>query len=140
MKLFSEYLSEAPDKISKSISKGITDFVINHQCSLGDGVQCHQGLQDAEREFGDMWWWKDIEFVEWKDSRWSDLSKKLQKTTFKTSNKAINELLEDIADGTTNGHSLMKYKGYYIDPYLKSLKVSDNVIQKFGSWWERFIK
>jgi hypothetical protein len=46
-------------------------------------------------------------------------------------------LIEDIGDGTVNGHSFIKYNKWYIDPYLLSANISFNDIQKIDKWFEK---
>ena len=71
--------------------------------------------------------------------KWKEISAIILKNKKRFNNKHINNLLEDISDFSVNGHSLLRYKNYYIDPYLKSLKVNEKSIQEFGNYWENTI-
>jgi hypothetical protein len=140
MKPFHQILIE--NKIQKSIAAGIYKAVFDqaHLCKDPDkSFQCHCSVLWVENHLIDMWWHKDLKFITWDERRWPEIAEKLSDPP-KFRSKAINELTEDIADFSVNGHSTIKFQGYYIDPYLKSKRVPEKEIQKFGKFWEKIIK
>ena len=49
-------------------------------------------------------------------------------------------MTEDISDGSMNGHSFIKYKEHYIDPYLWSMGVNQQNIDEVDSYLENIYK
>ena len=141
MKKFPQILRESGG-FGKEIAKSVYDSIFSYAigCKDPDGsFQCHMSVQWAKQNLtGEFWWHKDLEFIEWKERKWKKIAEKLitSKAIKKFSQKPIKNLIEDISDFSVNGHSLMKFQGYYIDPYLKSLRVTESAIQKFGKFWE----
>jgi hypothetical protein len=76
-----------------------------------------------------------MKFHEWNETKWEKVATKLRKDNKKFSSKHINNLIEDVGDGTMNGHSFMSFQGYFIDPYLKSFNVNETEIQKFDKYF-----
>lgn len=140
MKTFKNILDESKEAISKSIAAGVYErvFVNSMLCDPDGSFQCHMSVQYAKGSLKDFWWYKELKFLEWNENAWKKTSERLIKdgAIKKFSPKPIKELIEDISDFTVNGHSVMKFRGYYIDPFLKSKKVSEKMIQKFGKYWE----
>ena len=102
-----------------------------------DTVQCHSAVQFVKNDtkLKSFWWYKKIKFHQWNESKWKKISDVLTKDKKKFSNEHINNLIEDIADGSVNGHSFMSYNGYFIDPHLHFLGVRHAEIQKFCSYF-----
>jgi hypothetical protein len=139
MKGFAHILHEGFGKdIAKSVYDSIFSYAIG--CKDPDGsFQCHMSVRWAKQNLtGELWWHKDLVFIEWDERKWKKISEKLiaAGAIKNFSQKPIKNLIEDISDMSVNGHSLLKFQGYYIDPYLKSLRVSESAIQKFGKFWE----
>ena len=65
-------------------------------------------------------------YTECNEARWDRVSEILSRrqSPYLESEEARN-LIEDIADGTTNGHSFLRVDGRFVDPYLKALGVGD---------------
>jgi hypothetical protein len=133
------------EKLNSKMIKGMvptiyTDIFNNAKSAKDpDGsYQCHQSIKWAKEKFKTDWWYKELKFIEWNESKWKEISKKLisDNAIKKFSQKPIKYLIEDISDFSVNGHSLMKLGDIYIDPYLKTMKVSNAAIQKFGRYWE----
>jgi hypothetical protein len=144
MKTFMEIIlcNESADKIVKSISSGIYKrvFADARTCRDIDSFQCHCSVEWVKENLGEFWWHKEIEYILWDERKWKEVSEKLLSDRRKFKNRRISELVEDIADFSVNGHSTMKFRGYYVDPYLKSLKVPEKSIQQFGKYWESIVK
>lgn len=144
MKNFTQILNEISgnEKIAKSIATAIYNEIFSNaiQCKDIDSFQCHCSVNQAKNNLKNNWWYKDLIFIVWNEKNWNKISDKIKNNKFKTNNKQINELLIDIADFSVNGHSIIRFKNYYIDPYLKSLKINDKLIQEFGKYWENLIK
>lgn len=144
MKNFTQILNEISgnEKIAKSIATAIYNEIFSNaiQCKDIDSFQCHCSVNWAKNNLKNNWWYKDLIFIIWNEKNWNKISDKIKNNKFKTNNKPINELLIDIADFSVNGHSIIRFKNYYIDPYLKSLKINDKLIQEFGKYWENLIK
>lgn len=126
----------------KNIAKRIYDYVFKHgkeKClNIGYGhFDCHPSVEfvKTDKELKSFWWHKYIKYHEWDEYKWKKVSLKLKKDNKKFSDKNINNLIEDIIGGTVNGHSFLSFEGYFIDPYLKSLKVKENEIQKFDKYF-----
>lgn len=138
---FSNFINESSEKINKSIAKGIYDEVFTKaiECRDPDSFQCHCSVMWVKNNLKDNWWYKELEFILWDERKWDKISQRLLKDNAvkKFKSKPIKELIEDISDFTVNGHSLIKFRNYYIDPYMKSKKVSEKIIQKFGQYWEK---
>ena len=129
-------------KINKSVSDSIYDDVFSKALSCKDpdgSYQCHCSVYWVKSNLKDNWWYKDLKFITWNETKWKKTADKLikDKAISKFTVKTIKELIIDISDLSVNGHSLIKFKDYYIDPYLKSRKVSDKAIQAFGKYWEK---
>lgn len=138
---FEDYINESADKINKSIANGIYKEVFKNaqQCKDPDSFQCHCSVNWVKNNLQDNWWYKELEFILWDENKWDKISKRLIKDNAikKYSAKPIKELIEDISNFTVNGHSLIKFRNYYIDLYMKSKKVPEKQIQKFGQYWEK---
>jgi len=134
-------IDEELDKKGKlSIVKAIYEQIFNNckHCKDPDGsYQCHSSVEfvKSDKSLKSYWWYKDIKFYEWNELKWKKIGDKLKQDSKKFSNKHIDNLIEDIADGSVNGHSFISFQGYFIDPYLKSLKVNENEIQKFDKYF-----
>ena len=136
-------LEDLDIKGKKSIAKAIYERVFTapeaRYCynDVDRHFDCHPSVHFIKNDSHtkSFWWYKDIKFHLWNESRWDKVSKKLQKDNKRFSSKVINELITDIADGSVNGHSFMSFQGYFIDPYLKSKNVRDNEIQKFDKYF-----
>ncbi len=144
MKSFHQILNESADAIKKSITSAIYGDVFNiSMLNDPDGsFQCHQSCEWIKTNMKDQWWYKELKFLSWDENKWEKVSDRLLKDNAikKFNQTPIKELIEDISDFSVNGHSMIKFRGYYIDPYLKSKKVSEKAIQKFGKYWERVYK
>lgn len=126
------------DKGKKAISDAIYNYILDNMNREPDGsIQCHESVQFVKnsKALKDKWWYDDIKFYEWNERNWKKVGRKLKKDNKKFSSKHINNLIEDISDGTVNGHSFMSFQGYFIDPCLKSLRVSEKEIQKFDKYF-----
>ena len=128
-------------KGKRAIVKGIYEYISKNAppyCTADGGVkECHTSVLFVKNddEIKRNWWYKDIKFHVWNESRWDAVSKKLVHDNKRFSSKHVNNMIVDIGDGTMNGHSFMSFQGYFIDPYLKSLNVRENEIQKFGRYF-----
>ncbi len=127
------------NRIAKSISDAIYKTVFKKAKFAKDpdgAYQCHMSVNWIKQNLKDNWWYKEIIFIEWNELDWKKIAKKLSKAP-KFKSKAIKELIVDISDFSINGHSLIKFRDYYTDPFLKSKRVSEKEIQKFGRYWEK---
>ena len=127
-------------EINKSIANAIYEYVFNTAriCRDIDGsFQCHCSVEWVKKYMRDNWWYKSLKFLIWNESNWNKISEKLINDNKKFSSNVIKDLITDISDFSVNGHSIKKFKDYYIDPYLKSRKVSEKAIQQFGLYWEK---
>jgi len=108
------------------------------------GIQCHEGIQTIKNklsEYGDKENWKrHLKFIEWDELKWKDIGELLLKDNKKFNNEVIDNMIEDISDGSMNGHSFIKYKNYYIDPYLWSMGVELEEINVVDSYLESIYK
>lgn len=82
---------------------------------------------------------KELLFIHWDESKWDAIGRTLTKDQAwkKFGSKKIKEMLIDIADGSTNGHSFIKFKGGYIDPFLISIGVGQAAIDKVDAYLEK---
>jgi len=136
-KLFEELDGKGKISMATAIYKQI--FSNCKRCKDPDGsYQCHDSVLFVknDNELKLNWWYKDIKFHEWNELKWKKVGDKLKKDNKKFASKHINNLIEDIGDGTVNGHSFMSFQGYYVDPYLKSFKVNEKEIQKFDAYFK----
>lgn len=138
--------SVSADTLQKSISKAVYKFIFTKgtSCRYNDGTNayaCHASVYFVKnsKELKQTWWYKSLKFHLWNESKWGSVSKRLIKDNKRFSNKHINNLIEDIADGTVNGHSFISFNGYFIDPYLKSLRVPEKAIQQFCSYFVKIM-
>ena len=138
---FGYYIINEDEKITKAIKDGIYKqlFQSANYCNEQGVFQCHCSVKWIETELKDGWYYKFLKFIHWDELKWKEVAETILENPKRFRNKHINNLLEDISDLTVNGHSLLKYKNYYIDPYLKSLKVNEKDIQEFGNYWENTI-
>jgi len=99
-----------------------------------NSIQCHQGTAELAEKFGD----KGFRPVYWPEEKWTEIAAALDpKAAAKSfAEPRIIELIEDIKDGSVNGHSFGKIGDTYIDPYLWSVGVSNEAIQRFGAYLE----
>lgn len=139
MKTFKQIIESAA-ALNKSIADGVYEdvFANGMLCDPDGSFQCHMSTAFIKSNFKNQWWHKEIKYIEWNELKWPKVAARLtkDKAVKKFSSKAIKNLIIDISDFSVNGHSLMKFRGYYIDPFLKSKKVSNGMIQKFGKYWE----
>ena len=136
---YSKYLNES-NVIKKSISSAVYSAIFQNakSCKDQDGsFQCHCSVEWVKANMKDNWWYKDLTFIIWKEQHWKKISERLIKDNPKFSPKPIKELIEDISDFTTNGHSILRFQDYYIDPFLRSKNVSEKMIQSFDKYWEK---
>ncbi len=115
-----------------NVENEIIDFVLKSEdCSYGE--ECHDSVYNIEEKFKNKPYYKDLEFIFWDEDKidnFIDYMRKnvdIKRIDFK--NKIVNNLIEDMISGYVNGHSFIKYKDYFIDPYLSFNKVPKNIIQ-----------
>ena len=109
-----------------------------------DGYKiCHESVyyvkqQGKELMLGRYMFYKELQFFLWDERKWGAMIDyiKQDKTHKRIKIQPFQFLVEDIGDGTVNGHSFIKYKKFYIDPYFDSARLSFNDIQKTGKWFE----
>jgi len=97
--------------------------------------QCHSAVSDIEESVDVLPHLKSrLEFVYWPEDRWSELAKKIEPSRFR--NQIIREMLEDIVDGSVNGHSFVldKGSGHYVDPFLHYQGVGQEDIDDVDSY------
>lgn len=138
--------ADAEKKLVSGIEQAVYDAVLSKAgkyCAVDpDGsVQCHMSLNVAKKELSDYWWFKQVKFHVWNEARWKKVAERLKKDDAieKFGHRAIRELIEDISDGTVNGHSFMEFRGRFIDPHLKSKGVPDGQIQKFAKYFKEIM-
>jgi hypothetical protein len=139
---FKQFLTENTN-IAKLIAKQIDHETRNVSCSIYK--ECHEAvtLISRKRDISvklssgvDFKFYNELKFVMWRESKWDQFSKTVDNSYKRVGVKHFTELVEDIRDGTINGHSYIKWKGYYIDPHLSSAGVSFENIQKCGRWFD----
>ena len=140
MKLINLIYEELDPKGKLGTVKYIYNYIFKNAlnyCKDIDSFQCHTTVNFIKnnKDLKKNWWYKDIKYHIWNESHWNKVGSKLKKDNKNFSNKHINNLIEDISDGSVNGHSFMSFQGYFIDPYLKYLNVRDNDIQKFDKYF-----
>lgn len=138
--------ADAEQKLVRGIEQAVYDSVFSKAgkyCAIDpDGsVQCHMSLDVARKELSDHWWFKQVKFHSWNEGRWKKVSERLERDNARSMfrHRAIRELVEDIEDGTVNGHSFMEFRGRFIDPHLKSKGVPDGQIQKFDKYFKEIM-
>jgi len=136
MKKISNYLKSSNAFDDKILN--LSDLIARGSCTLdemNEAVICHVGVRAIEqqlpKEYANL-----LQFVKWDDHKWKEVSKQLKKDNKKFNNTHIDNLIEDIADFSVNGHSFIKFKNkpIYIDPYLSSLHVPQNKINEFDKY------
>ena len=142
---FKQFLIEDASTASK-----IADTIYSFTSGLlygSDRVQCHQAVEKVKTEgkelqVGQYRFWKELEFIEWDETKWGDFSKHSESdTTWKRiKNDEFQDLVRDISDGSVNGHSYIKLWNYYIDPYFNSCGLSFKEIQKCCKWFTKTYK
>ena len=141
---FKQFLIEDASTASK-----IADTIYSFTSGLlygSDRVQCHQAVEKVKSEgkelqMGQYRFWKELEFIEWDETKWDDFSKYSESdTTWKRiKNDEFRDLVRDISDGSVNGHSYIKLWNYYIDPYFNSCGLSFGEIQRSCKWLLKLI-
>jgi hypothetical protein len=150
VKLFKEILTESKD-LAKSIADAINTFTDRVGRDTDNFKVCHEAVELVKNRgqnimAGRFLFYKQLEFFVWNENNWQPLEKyiKQDKTWQRIKVKPFQNLVGDIAglDGmpTVNGHSFLKWKKFYIDPYMDSAGVSFQNIQKIGKWFERALK
>jgi hypothetical protein len=117
------------DMVTKAIAKDIDDRVKDV------AAQCHEMVSTAAESIAKdkPWWANNTEVIQWDETKWKQVAKELANAP-KFKNKALNELVEDISDFSVNGHSFMRVKEVYVDPYLSRMKVPLANIQEFDAY------
>ncbi len=124
-----------PD-VSKSLTKmnSAIDDMIRKAPPHEIPLECHQRVAELEKIFGDMLGKQKIEYYYFDELKGDVIEKAMRASPFKTKSQVIKNLIEDMNDGTVNGHSFIRVGNKGIDPYLRSLKVTQREIDKFDSY------
>lgn len=131
--------SPAEDKVDASLAKELTKIAIEKTgCGIGEeSVQCHAGTSSAlESLLGrpDILGAKGrTKVYEWDDSKWTAVRAELSLPEGKW-HEGIRNLIEDIKDGTVNGHSFMIVGRHAVDPHLASLNVPKKQIDEIDRY------
>ena len=123
----------------------VDDFTGDVTCDTTDRKVCHMAVGKIQQGghalvLGKYRFHGEMKFMMWDESKWSKLGEYIRndKTSKRIKIRVFQELIEDIADGTVNGHSFIIYrKKFFIDPHFSSAGVSFNDIQKIGRWFEK---
>ena len=139
-----DYLTESDKEMAIDVSNIIDDFTDNIGRDVSNYKICHDSVNKVKLKGKDLMmgrfkFYSFFKFFEWNELKWDDFIAyiKKDKTHKKIKIRQFQELVEDIGDGSVNGHSFMKWKKYYIDPYFFSAGISFNDIQKIGKWFEK---
>jgi len=149
------YLNESAEgDNAKAIADIIDDFTEGTGCDINNYKVCHAAVykvkqQGKDLQLGRFSFYSMLTFYIWDESKWSKMMDyiKTDKSWQKIKVRPFIELVEDIGDGTVNGHSFIAYgkkpftkKQWYIDPYLSSAGVVFKDIQKTGKWFDKAFK
>ena len=111
---------------AKSVEKGPGEEVF----------QCHECMQELVKNLKNEpeEVLKDLRIYEWDELAWDKVAQKIKDSGINFDNNEIQALLNDISDGTLNGHSWAEYRGEVIDPYLSDLGVPQKDINDLSKF------
>lgn len=140
---------ESERQLADQVNDSILNFVSSQgpQCDIAGNIVCHLAVNMVKRNGKDLkvgrWaFYRELTFIQWNEKKWDDMSQLLEDDNSwkKIKIKPFQELMEDIMDGTVNGHSFMKYKKWYIDPFFHSAGLDFKQIQRADKWIEAAYK
>lgn len=148
--LIHRILNESPKDDAARAAQVIDDFTDKVHLDINNHKVCHSAVALVKSAGKDLYFllqsgvrysfYNNLTFVEWDESKWNDAVEEILKDLSykKIPVKAFQNLIDDIADGTCNGHSYIKFKkSFYIDPYLSSASASFDNIQKCGKYLDK---
>lgn len=137
---YTEGITAQQDKLDKVMVKSLTEraIIATPPDVPDEPVTCHEAIHNFEKivnQGPDVAGFKDRTTIgQWDETKWDAIGKDLAEHPLASEKKNIEvkHLMDDIRDGSVNGHSFAIIGNHTVDPHLASRGVPQRVINETG--------